>query len=379
MIYLDNAATSYPKPPVVIKAAVSAMMKCGNPGRSGHPAALTGGKVMFTCRERLCQLFHTDDETRYTFCLNCTDALNMGIKGILKPGAHVVTTALEHNSVLRPLTALQSQGYITYSVVLPGPDGTISPADIENSFKSNTQLVAITHASNATGTIQPIKEIIDISHANGVRVLVDGAQAAGKFPINLPELGADLYAFPGHKGLLGPMGSGVLYTAPNCEVASYRQGGTGSASMCLYQPNDLPDRLESGTPAVSAISGLAAGIYIVEKNLNTFWRHCKHLTTLLYDQLSVIPEVKLYSPRDNNAGVILFSIKDIPSYIFGDRLTSAGIACRIGFHCAPLCHRHLGTYNDGAIRFSIGPYNTDKEILETTRIVKRIINEIKPL
>ena len=377
MIYLDNAATSYPKPPVVIKAAVNAMKKCGNPGRSGHTAALTGGKVMFTCRERLCDLFHTDDETRYTFCLNCTDALNMGLKGILKPGAHVVTTALEHNSVLRPLTALQTQGYITYSVVLPRQDGIIHPEDIENSIKSNTQLVVATHASNATGAIQPAKEIVDISHANGAQVMIDGAQAAGKFPINLTELGADLYAFPGHKGLLGPMGSGVLYTAPTCDIASYRQGGTGSASMCLYQPNELPDRLESGTPAVSAIAGLAAGIYIVKRHMNEYWHHTKKLTSMLYDQLSAIPQVKLYSPRENNAGVMLLSLKGIPSYMVGDRLSEEGIACRVGFHCAPLCHRHLGTHNDGAIRLSLGPYNTEQEIMETAWAIRKIIRHYK--
>jgi cysteine desulfurase family protein len=373
MIYLDNAATSYPKPPIVIEAMTRATQKCGNPGRSGHPLSILGGTTMIECRNRLCELLNTDDETRYIFTLNCTDALNMAIKGMLVHGGHVVTTALEHNSVLRPLNMMQQNHTITYSIVLPSNDGFIHASDVMSSVNNATRLVIINHASNVTGAIQPIKRIIEECHSKNIPVLVDGAQSIGKIKIDLTSLGVDLYAFPGHKGLLGPMGCGVLYVSPNVKLASYRTGGTGSESLFLSQPVDYPDHLEAGTPPLSAIAGLAAGIYIVKNNIDEIQQHNEYITSFLYDTIMDFNNIKMYSKKNYNAGVISFNIGDIPSYILADELTNYNIACRAGYHCAPLCHKNLGTIERGALRLSPGIITTKEDILSTRDALNKII------
>lgn len=376
MIYLDNAATSYPKPPIVIEAMTRATQKCGNPGRSGHSLSILGGTTMIECRNRLCQLLNTDDETRYVFTLNCTDALNMAIKGMLVHGGHVVTTALEHNSVLRPLNIMQQENSITYSVVLPSDDGFVHASDIIASVNDATRLVIINHASNVTGAIQPIKRIIDVCHLKNIPVLIDGAQSIGKMKIDLTSLGADLFAFPGHKGLLGPMGCGVLYVSPNVKLTSYRAGGTGSESLFLSQPGDYPDHLEAGTPPLSAIAGLAAGIYIVKNNIDEIKEHNEYITSFLYDTLMEFKDIEMYSKRDYNAGVISFNIGDIPSYMLADELSNDDIACRAGYHCAPLCHKYLGTIDRGALRFSPGISTTKEDILKTCNALKKIVKKL---
>jgi len=373
MVYLDNAATSHPKPKEVQYAAAKAMILCGNPGRSSHRLAITGAQVLAECRLRLAKLFNIEDETRFIFCLNCTDALNIAIKGMMQAGGHVVTTALEHNSVLRPLSTMQVKNKIAYTVVLPGAGGVVGPEDIEWALRPDTRLVVLTHASNVTGAIQPVGEIVKMCRQKKIYTLIDAAQTAGKIKIDLNDLQADLVAFPGHKGLLGPMGSGVLYVKKDCPIATFREGGTGSASMCLYQPFEMPDYLESGTPALSAISGLAAGVWLINKNFEEYRQQAMLATEYLFDGLSGIEEVVLHSRRENNAGVITFTIRDVPSYAAANALDEFHICCRAGYHCAPLCHKYLGTQNEGAIRFSTGPFNTLSDVRTAVDAVKKII------
>jgi len=369
MIYFDNAATSFPKPDIVKCASLRAMCLCANPGRSGHDLSLTGAEVILKARTRLCNLLNCDDPTCFVFTLNCTDSLNMGIKGILNKGDHVVTTALEHNSVLRPLQTLANKDFINYSVVLPREDGIIDPDDITRSITYSTKLVIVTHASNVLGAVQPVKEIVNAVHEKNAYCMIDGAQTVGKIKVDLKDINADLYAFPGHKGLLGTMGCGVLYVKNSVPLACTRQGGTGSSSMCLHQPNEMPEKLESGTPAVSSIAALAAGTYICMNNINEFSRHTRILTNSLMQSIKKLPYTKVYS-SNGATGVIAFNIGDIPSYIVSDYLSQNDIACRAGYHCAPLCHRFLGTKDQGAVRLSLGPFNTKKEtdiVLETIR------------
>jgi cysteine desulfurase/selenocysteine lyase len=376
LIYLDNAATSLPKPKDVSKAMVLALERFGNPGRSGHKASLEAGRAMYACREELCGLFNTKDPFRYVFCSSCTDALNQAIKGMLPEGGHVVTTALEHNSVLRPLHTLKERGLVTLSVVYPRPDGYIAPEDIAREINPRTKLVAVNHASNVTGAVQPIEAIADICYRRGVPLLVDGAQSAGCFPVDLGLQGIDLFAFPGHKGLLGPQGSGALYIRESCAPLPLREGGTGSSSMVLTQPMDMPDRYESGTAPTPAIAGLLAGTRYVRRNFHAIVGTEKKLTEELWRGLGKIAGVSLYGPAPGagpRVGVVTFNIGDMDASAVADRLwAEAGVACRAGLHCAPLAHRSLGTDRRGAIRLSIGPFNTPEDIRSAVKAVHGI-------
>lgn len=376
MIYLDNAATSLPKPKDVTRAMALAVERFGNPGRSGHRASLEAGRAMYACREELCGLFNTRDPFRYVFCSSCTDALNQAIKGMLPEGGHAVTTALEHNSVLRPLHTLQERGLVTLSIVCPRPDGCVAPEDIAREINPRTKLVAVNHASNVTGAVQPVDAIADLCYQRGVPLLVDGAQSTGCLPIDLSRPGIDLFAFPGHKALLGPQGSGALFIRESCSPLPLREGGTGSSSMVLTQPTDMPDRYESGTAPTPAIAGLLAGTQYVRNNFNAIVGAEKKLTEQLWRSLGEIAGVSLYGPapeRGPRVGVVTFNIGDLDASAVADRLWSRyGIACRAGLHCAPLAHRFLGTERRGAIRLSIGPFNTPEDIRAAVKAVHGI-------
>jgi cysteine desulfurase / selenocysteine lyase len=375
MIYLDCAATSMPKPRIVAKAVATAIERFGNPGRSGHAASLEAGRAIYECREELCGLFNGKDPLRFVFCSNCTDALNQAIKGMLPEGGHVVTTALEHNSVLRPLHTLKERQMISLSIVYPKADGYVLPDDIMREINPRTRLVVVNHASNVTGAVQPVKEIAALCYRRGVPLLVDGAQSAGCLPIDLSQVGMDLFAFPGHKGLLGPQGSGALYIRESCAPLPLREGGTGSMSLLLTQPMDMPDRYESGTPATPAIAGLLAGTHYVRENLNGIIAAEARLTNELWEGLKGIEGVALYGPPPSKprVGVIAFNIGDQDASSVADKLSEEyGIACRAGLHCAPLAHRFLGTENRGALRFSLGPFNTSEEIRAAIKAVYQI-------
>ncbi|MBQ8109816.1 MAG: aminotransferase class V-fold PLP-dependent enzyme [Clostridia bacterium] len=375
-IYLDNAATSHPKPEAVVRETVRALTEYNaNPGRSGHAAALAAARRVLRTRESLAALMGAQDALRIAFCFNCTDALNLAIKGSLRLGDHVVATALEHNSVLRPLGTLAQRGRISLTLVAPGPEGFVDAKDIRAAMTPRTALIICTHASNVTGAIQPAAAIGQMARETGVRYLVDGAQALGALPVDVKALGCNLYAFPGHKSLLGPQGTGGLYIAPDTALNTLREGGTGSSSDSLLQPEELPERYEAGTVNLPGLAGLGAGCEYVGAKLSLIMMHERELSQALYEGLSAMPGVALYSParEADRAGIVCFNVGDLSSSQAADALSRQGIAVRGGLHCAPMAHRFLGTLRRGAVRASVGWANTFEEIEALLRAVRDLL------
>ncbi len=375
-IYFDNAATSHPKPYCVVQAVKRALTEANaNPGRSGHRAAIEAGRIVLDCRERLATLLGAGDAMRVVHCFNCTDALNLAIKGSLHVGDHVVATCLEHNSVLRVLYALAQRGRITLTLVSPGPDGFVDPEDVRSALTPATALIVCTHASNVTGAIQPVAAIGQVAKAAGVRYLIDGAQALGGMPVDVKALGCDLYAFPGHKSLLGPQGTGGLYIDPGIRLNPLREGGTGTDSHSLLQPETLPERYESGTVNLPGIAGLAAGCEYVASRLSQIMMQERELTQALYEGLNAMDGVTLYSPAQEagRAGIVCFNVGDLPSAQAADALARRDIAVRGGLHCAPEAHRFLGTLRRGAVRASIGHANTFEEVERFLQAVRALL------
>ncbi|MDY3027014.1 MAG: aminotransferase class V-fold PLP-dependent enzyme [Candidatus Faecivicinus sp.] len=374
-LYFDNAATSSPKPQIVLDRIQAALTEFNaNPGRSGHPAALAAAREVLACREALTALLGCEDPARIAFAFNCTDALNLAIKGVLRYGDHAIATQLEHNSVLRPLSALAARGRISLSIVPPRPDGFVSPDDIRAAIRKNTRLIAVTHASNVTGAIQPVAAIGQMARREGVCYLIDGAQALGALPVSVRALGCDLYAFPGHKSLLGPMGTGGLYIRPGLSLRPLREGGTGTDSESVLQPESLPEKYESGTLNLPGIAGLGAGCAFVKERVSAIMAHERELTQAVYEGLSAIPGAEIYSPREEaaRAGIVSFNLEGMTSSDVSDRLANAGIAVRGGLHCAPGAHRFLNTLRRGAVRASVGYANTFEEVDAFLAAVKRI-------
>jgi len=375
-IYFDNAATSHPKPSGVVRAVEKALTEANaNPGRSGHRAAIEAARMVLDCRERLAALLGAGDPMRIVHCFNCTDALNLAIKGSLHLGDHVVATCLEHNSVLRVLHTLAKRGRITLTLVSPRPDGFVDPEDVRDALTPATTLIVCTHASNVTGAIQPVAAIGQAAKAAGVRYLIDGAQALGGMPVDVKALGCDLYAFPGHKSLLGPQGTGGLYIAPGIRLNPLREGGTGTDSHNLLQPETLPERYESGTVNLPGIAGLAAGCEYVASRLSQTMMQERELTQALYDGLAAMDGITLYSPAQEagRAGIVCFNVGDLPSAHVADALSRQDIAVRGGLHCAPEAHRFLGTLQRGAVRASIGHANTFEEVEAFLRAVRKLL------
>lgn len=369
MVYLDNAATSFPKPKEVVRAVAGTMEKIGaNPGRAGHKLSLAAGRIVEGCREALASYMDVVDSTRIVFCLNCTDALNMAIHGFVRHGDHVISTVLEHNSVLRPLCELARLGVITLTLVTPDDQMQISPMKIEQTITPATRLCVINHVSNVVGAQQNIPEIARVCHVHGIRVLVDAAQSAGAYDIKPNVLGADMVAMPGHKGLYGPHGTGALYMAPNLRLAPMRQGGTGSVSESMFQPEDLPDRFESGTMNLPGLAGLLCGIRYVQANQAEITDRVGRLSGCIYEGLMNIRGINMYSPPGTN--VISFNIKNTTSGEMAGKLDGANIAVRGGLHCAPAIHRHLGTLDIGAVRVSPGSFTTESDVSTLLRAVR---------
>lgn len=372
-VYLDNAATSHPKPPEVLAAVQEALTGLnGNPGRSGHARALSGSRLLMKARESLAYLLHASRSEDVVFCFNGTDALNTAIKGSLQIGDHVITSALEHNSVLRVLEMLRRRGLITVTMVLPEPDGMIDPDRFRMEITPKTRLCILTHISNVTGAIQPVAAVGQIMRSHGVRYLIDGAQAIGHIPVDVQALQCDLYAFPGHKGLLGPQGTGGLYIAPETPLRPFREGGTGSASDSTLQPSERPEGYESGTVNLPGISGLNAGVRLITAHQREYLLREQELTDMLWRGLSCLSGVTLYSPcsRAERTGVISFNVGSLSSSEAADRLAARGIAVRGGLHCAPEAHRFLGTLHRGAVRASISWQNTPEDIEALLRTVR---------
>jgi cysteine desulfurase / selenocysteine lyase len=368
-IYLDNAATSYPKPPGVTEAVTRALCDEGAAeGRSATRAALRVHEVVARCRQRAARLLGVERAERIIFTFNGTDSLNLALHGLLRPGDHVVTSAIEHNSVLRPLRALRDGGVeVTY---VPGDgEGRIDPDDVKRSLRKNTRLVAIVHASNVTGTIQPIDRIGEIARGAGAFFLVDAAQSAGHTPIDIARLPVDLVAAPGHKGLLGPLGTGILYVGPAVEahLESVRQGGTGSNSEDDQQPTRLPDKYECGNHNVPGLFGLETALaWIEEKSIAQLRKHEQALTAQLLDSLAEIRGLRIYGSRslEDRVGVVSVTLEGLEPQELSTILDgSFGIETRAGLHCAPGMHRCLGTFDGGGtLRMSVGPFITEAEI-----------------
>src|SRR5437016_3515519 len=311
MIYLDNAATSFPKPESVYQALDRfARQDLANPGRAGHKMALAAERALDDVRHLLNQLFHGESPERFVFTLNCTDALNMAFKGVLVDGDHVITTDLEHNSVSRPLRKMELDGDITLTRVHADVGGTIDPDDIRRAIVPQTRLIALTHASNVLGTVQPIAAVGEIARQRDILFVVDAAQTAGVLPIDVQALHIDLLALPGHKGLLGPTGTGALYVGPRVKLRPWREGGTGGDSSSETQPRELPYHYEGGTPNVLGVAGLAAGIrYVVERGVEAIHEHELDLTQRLLARLDEMPAYQVFGHRDFGRRVATLSFR----------------------------------------------------------------------
>ena len=375
MIYLDNAATTFPKPQSVIRAVNEAMTVYGaNPGRGGHSMTLKAGKKLYKAREVLADMFSCNAE-RVAFTANCTSALNTAIRGTVKKGSHVLISSLEHNSVLRPVEAMKNEGLITYDVFTVYPSDTEKTlTGIKECIKSNTAAMICTAVSNVFGTVLPLKEISQLLRDTGILFIVDGAQAAGGHTLNMKELGIDILCVPGHKGLMGPMGTGVILFSDNVDIEPIFYGGTGSNSMSVLQPDFYPDRLESGTANLSGIVGLLAGAEFVkgcsENNiLQREWELIRAFTEDLY----CIRGVRVYGDMLNGkTNLMSFNVDELHSEQVSDFLSSNGIAVRAGYHCSYLAHKNYGTEEKGTVRVSVGPFNTKKDM----KILSFCLNKI---
>lgn len=367
MIYLDNAATSFPKPESVYQALDRfARASLANPGRAGHKMALAAEHSLDDGRHRLNQFVRGQGPERFIFTLNATDGLNMAIKGVLSEGDHVITTDLEHNSVSRPLRALELAGFISLTRLPADGGGTIDPDAVRQAITPKTRLIAMTHASNVLGTVQPIGEIGKIARERDVLLLVDAAQTIGVIPIDVQAMQIDLLAFPGHKGLLGPTGTGGLYVRPGLTLKPWREGGTGGDSSSETQPTVWPYFLEGGTPNVLGLAGMTAGLqYVEQRGLESIHTHESELVERLWQKLDELPGVTVFGHRDHarRVGTLSFRSEALPAADLGAILDSEfDIAIRPGLHCAPYIHRSLGTYPEGAVRVSPGPFNTSDDI-----------------
>jgi len=368
VIYLDNAATSWPKPDCVPEAMLRYLRDVGaSPGRSGHRLALAAERIRLDARLALAELFGVSDPLRIVFMHNATTALNVVLHGLLPPGSHVITTGMEHNAVMRPLQALAQRG-VTVTVVACHADGTLAPTVLDACIQPATRLIVATHASNVCGTVLPIREMSAIAKQRGIPLLVDAAQTAGGWPIDLRRDGIDLLAFSGHKGLLGPSGTGGLAINDAFDVKCLPpllQGGTGSRSEHEEHPADLPDRYEPGTPNMPGIAGLAAAArYVLETGVARIRTHERMLTQRLIDGLRGIVGVRVHGTQDagQQTAVVAFtlvgqSVSDVAQAL-DERF---GVLCRPGLHCAPRAHRTLGTFPHGTLRFAPGLFTTLQE------------------
>jgi cysteine desulfurase family protein len=381
MTYLDNAATSFPKPEGVYLALDRfARHSLANPGRSGHKMALESEHALANARHRLNRFFNGRNPDRWAFALNGTDALNMAFKGLLNDGDHVVTSDLEHNSVSRPLVALARTNRITLTRIPADADGTVDPDAIRAAIGPKTRLVAITHASNVLGTVQPVAAIGRITRERDAVFLVDAAQTAGVAPIDVQEMCIDLIAFPGHKSLFGPTGTGALYVGPRVALRPWREGGTGGDSLTPTQPSDYPHHMEGGTPNVLGVVGLVAGLDFVEgRGLDTICRHDVGLCDRLRAALSDSPAFDLFGPTGTTprVGALSFRCTALPAPELAALLDEKfDIAVRPGLHCAPYIHTALGTAPDGLVRISPGPFNTEADIDRLIDALTQIVGGI---
>ncbi|MCD8241465.1 MAG: aminotransferase class V-fold PLP-dependent enzyme [Lachnospiraceae bacterium] len=366
MIYLDNAATSFPKPDCVIRAVTECMTDyCANPGRGGHQMSLRAGRAVYRVREQIAEFFHLDDPLRVIFTSNTTEGLNLALHGCLRAGDHVIATAMDHNSILRPLCALEEEG-VEKTIVPCEPDGTLSLQKLEAAIRPNTRMIACNHASNLVGIINPVEQIGALCRKYGLLFLMDAAQSAGVLPIDVQEMQVDLLAAPGHKGIMGIPGSGFLYIGTRAEVRPLQQGGTGSRSEEICQPAMWPDRYESGTLNLPGIVSIGAGLSFLEnQGPGAVEQKERELMRMLYDGVRNISGLTSYGTPDlsRRTAVLAVNKKDMTSSELAAILDADyGICARAGMHCAPLAHETLGTKALGAVRLSPGYFNTREDV-----------------
>lgn len=378
MIYFDNGATTFPKPISVRRSINEAMLDYGaNPGRSGHKMSVKSSEIMFSCRENAAKLFGSENPENVIFTLNCTSALNTVIKGILKPRDHAVISSFEHNAVVRPLEALK-KNKIEYSVAKCVPyDDEQTIENFRNEFRPNTKLVICTHASNVFGIKFPVERIGALCRLNGILFCVDAAQSAGTVDINLSDSSIDFLCTAGHKGLYGPMGTGLLIINSETTPDSLIQGGTGSDSANLNQPEILPDKYESGTPNLPGIAGLNAGIkFVLNRKPNEIYNSELNLAKMLYERLEKTENVILYTQipeKKHSVPVISFNINGAESETVAKILNdNYNIAVRAGLHCAPLAHRSLGTQDTGTVRAVVSAFTSKNDVIYFANAVSRI-------
>ncbi|MDD5590404.1 MAG: aminotransferase class V-fold PLP-dependent enzyme [Dehalococcoidales bacterium] len=377
IVYLDNTATVYPKPKEVIDFMCQFYREKGvNPGRSGYDLCVEAGELVFETREMLTKLFNGADPNRLVFTYNASDSLNIIINGILEPGDHVITSNLEHNSVLRPIHHLYSEGIVEVDYVPFDNEGYIDPDDIRKKMKKNTKLVIISHASNVIGTVQPVGEIGKICRERSVIFAIDAAQTAGIIPIDIEAMNIDIVAFTGHKSLLGPTGIGGIYVRDGVEIAQTRAGGTGVRSAYPFHLPEYPYRLEVGTVNLLGVAGLNAGQkYIAKRGLNNIHKEEMRLLDLFQQGLSEIDHITTYGTKSlqNRMPVLSLNIEGYKAFDTGILLDGDyDIAVRTGLHCAPKAHEQLGTVPEGSVRFGIGPMNTEYDILHAIEAVKEL-------
>jgi len=383
MIYFDNAATSWPKPGCVLEAMSRFMIEVGaSPGRSAHRLSIESGRIVYETREALARLFNVADPLRIVFGLNATEALNLALRGVLRDGDHVVTSSMEHNSVMRPLRALEKTGQVEITVAPCSSEGFLDPHDLEPALRPNTRMIVLNHASNVVGSVLPVVEAGEIARRHGVLLLVDAAQTAGAYPLDVDAMQIDLLAFTGHKALFGPQGTGGLCIGERVsadEIEPVKRGGTGSRSEREEQPDFLPDLCESGTPNTVGLAGLRAGVeYVIQEGVERIRAHEVDLTRRLIIGLLEIPRVTVYGGHDPElqTATVSFNVEDLAPSEVGLRLDEGyGIMSRVGLDCAPAAHRTIGTFPVGTVRFSLSYSNTASEVEEALLAVTRIAAE----
>ncbi len=372
MIYLDSAATTLQKPPSVRRAMLSAMERMASPGRGGHKPAMLAAETAFRCREAAAGLFHLEDPENVVFTLNATHALNLAIKSVIKPGDAVVVSGYEHNAVTRPLAAL---GCRIKTARAPLFDREAILAAFEEQVTGEVSCVVCTHVSNVFGFILPVEEIAALCRRRGVPMILDASQSAGALPVHMDELGCAFIGMPGHKGLYGPQGTGLLLCGEGRETVPLLEGGTGSLSARQEMPDFLPDRLEAGTHNIPGIAGLLEGIRFVRSRGNeAILRRERALTRQAAEGLAAVPGITLYaaSRSETQAGVLSFQLASLDCEEVGERLGQRGIAVRAGLHCAPYAHESAGTKEKGTVRISFSDFNTPAEVQTLVREVSRL-------
>lgn len=365
MIYMDNAATTMHKPQAVIDAVAAAMGSMGNAGRGANEASLSASRVIYDTRDKLCRFFGAEDARRIVFTNNSTESLNIAIKGLLNSGDHVITTMLEHNSVLRPLYEMEKQG-VKLTIIKSDGKGMFDLRDMEEAILPETKMIICTNGSNLTGNYIDIEKVGELAHNRGLLFVVDASQTAGVFPIDVQRMHVDVLCFTGHKGLLGPQGIGGMYVREGLAIRPLKSGGSGVQTYSKTHPAEMPTALEAGTLNGHGIAGLGAAIdYLNEVGIDTVREKEQRLMRKFYDGVKEIPGVKLYGDFDtfNRCAIVTLNIGDYDSSEVSDELlTEYGISTRPGGHCAPLMHEALGTVEQGAVRFSFSHYNTDEEV-----------------